>query len=933
MYQILIEAAGLRQIGRIQPEWNARFLADLDRTLRTVGLERTVSDGDLILASDVGERLVEPEQCVDAVRAVDRLLAGTAEQLADYTIVVDYRPLGDPATCAVTIERYLLHARASARIYLTAAAAAAVDPFVEATPSGALAAIVRFRSARRVSAPAYTRAMSEDGAIRRIHDAWHNGGMDRHVWVHGGPTVAAVVRAALEARDHTVTLRVMRDDAVETVLSRLLALIPPRYVRTSDDEGDQALRTLHSIHERLSQPAAPALTGRYLRGEARMVAAAAIDYAVRDVGPLVIALTDVDETVTDVVRTIDELCDRIGPRVRLVVGAVVERPAGGQWSERWTDLSVIDAEEDARLAAYWWGAAGERCGDESTCDDPAAAGAALLRALPANHRLALAYIAAARGLLIGEAMDELLDRSAISRAERSRIVQDLLQLGLIDDATLWTCHPIVRDLEILPAAGEAAAAVRSDTAACLMERIATRRLRMTAAVWRVVEPGLAEARRHPVWHRSVHDLAAAGSFDEFDALVRYHTDAGPVFRIGALSARLRLYLRDSRGPAVCSEMAEELASLVAVADAPAEVQSDALVSLSEFGLAKRDYPGALERVKGALMIRQEMDLDLRPEQLLLARIMLAQRRIGDAGQYLAFAGEEGGDLPARLIATVLEAIRHMIVGNLTRAYRELATVEGELLATGYTEWLTLAWFATARILFEFGDYEPAADRMAALASYAEASGMVEAWRVAYAWRLRSQLHAGDDPEQIRDGLAALGESAETTLFAAESYARESRFDVANALLDRASQLELANDRWPRIGVCWDNGFAAVEDLVMSSREGATELLRVIDAYRAWSLAQIGRHDEAISVFYSLTRGPEGVTEDPYTGIYNFLYADILPSERSSERDDRVTVLGRAVKIVQERTSRIDDYRDKLRFLGKNSWNRQVMEAARRHNLA
>ena len=121
----------------------------------------------------------------------------------------------------------------------------------------------------------------------------------------------------------------------------------------------------------------------------------------------------------------------------------------------------------------------------------------------------------------------------------------------------------------------------------------------------------------------------------------------------------------------------------------------------------------------------------------------------------------------------------------------------------------------------------------------------------------------------------------------------------------------------------------MEDLVIADKPGHSELARIISAYRAWALAQTGRGDEAVPIFYGLTRGDEGVHIDPYTGWYNYLYSSVLPTERSA---DRVTVLGKSVKLVQERTSRIDDYRDKMRFLNDNAWNRRLMETARRHNL-
>ena len=74
--------------------------------------------------------------------------------------------------------------------------------------------------------------------------------------------------------------------------------------------------------------------------------------------------------------------------------------------------------------------------------------------------------------------------------------------------------------------------------------------------------------------------------------------------------------------------------------------------------------------------------------LLMARIMLTQRRLSEAGRYLGFAHEETtGAGATRLVAHSLEAIRLFLLGNVSRARKRASELYDPLLSEGYTDWL------------------------------------------------------------------------------------------------------------------------------------------------------------------------------------------------------------------------------------------------------
>ena len=84
--------------------------------------------------------------------------------------------------------------------------------------------------------------------------------------------------------------------------------------------------------------------------------------------------------------------------------------------------------------------------------------------------------------------------------------------------------------------------------------------------------------------------------------------------------------------------------------------------------------------------------------------------------------------------------------------------------------------------------------------------------------------------------------------------------------------------------------------------------------------------------HKLTRSERSVEEDPNGYWYNYLYSVILPESGGEEIDDKETVLGKAVKNLQERASRIDAPAERSAFLSRNTWNRRIMNEARQRKL-
>ncbi len=208
--------------------------------------------------------------------------------------------------------------------------------------------------------------------------------------------------------------------------------------------------------------------------------------------------------------------------------------------------------------------------------------------------------------------------------------------------------------------------------------------------------------------------------------------------------------------------------------------------------------------------------------------------------------------------------------------------------------------------------------------------MTAAEPVLDAWVARSLVYAGSVAAGA-SRLERLEPTREVLLFRAEAALFEG--DAAGAVLaaEQGMAAPVGTAFPPPHGGCWRDGFLALEGRCFSLARSETCLQRQLAALRGRLLARQGSAAEAVRDLGELVRSVRPADNDPNLHLYQFFYADALP-ERSGE-DDKVTVLAKALKGLQERASRIDAPAERSAFLHANRWNRAIMEEARSRRLA
>jgi tetratricopeptide (TPR) repeat protein len=935
MYFLLVEAAGIRQLERIHADRYRTIVSELEGTLDRFGFGEITRDGDLLLYGARPEIKLEPPVIAALGRTVLSALRGRMEDLLDFLIVIDYRDGAVPPGLLVKMERLLRFARSSNAVYATEPVVQAISPMVETVPEGELNRIVAFLGEGTGRDVSYRDELLQPELAGRIVERMRSH-RAAHIWIVAPDTSIAAVSlesavSELAPAARQIVIQCRPESTSEEILQGIVAGLPGegggvRESRGGESLEDHAARAVAILKERFSHPTTHLLSEGWRIGELSLVLARHLNGPSSGADPCLVILRDLDRSRPTVVGAVLSSLDVPGTEsvdrnLRIIVTARASMTGVtgadfpySRWEELFVGATVENSERYDAALSFW-----RRPGREAT-------------SLPENHRRTLYLLSRLRGTLDEAALNHFFPPIGITLAERARIFSELEDQGYL--CRLWTMevHPGVDELVEALVTDADRRAIDGTIVEILEGQLRAGALSLSPSLWGFLDELMDGAQRTERRHSFLHNLAGGAAFTAMDRVLAHRPGTDGVAKTSEASARIRLYLRDSRGPQECAADYQVVQAGAADESVPDPIRADFLLSAGEYLLATRDYPAALKAAKGATILSQNGATSaVGASHLLMARVLLAQHRLADAGQYLTFAREEARrDRSTELVARTLEAVRLFLVGNLSRATVQFSSLEEPLLRDGFSEWLLLAWFALGRIDFELGEYRRAAARFGMVADWAMSCGMEQPARTVRAWTRRAETLGEERASEVPTETADL--TAEELLFAAEGLIRDGVYEEALVLLERAEARELTVDRWPRLGVCWDNGFASMEDLMIADRPGSSELLRIIRAFRAWMLAVAGRQDEAVPLFYRLTRGNEGLSVDPYAGLYNYLYSIILPRERSSDRDDRITVLGKSVKLVQERMSRMDDYRDKQRFLRDNTWNRRLMESARRHNL-
>lgn len=364
------------------------------------------------------------------------------------------------------------------------------------------------------------------------------------------------------------------------------------------------------------------------------------------------------------------------------------------------------------------------------------------------------------------------------------------------------------------------------------------------------------------------------------------------------------------------------------------IHGDYLFTKAQYLNAKGARDDGLTLVKKAILAYQEADA---PRGVARANaefglVLLSQGNVSAARDYFAIATRTGaqlGDRRGALHAGLLELGTDVSLGNLTRAREKAENLKAEAERLALRREELYFDFVLGRIAFELGTYERAEAIFTTALCDADILQEDEARSLLQRWLGRSVAYRGA-PKRGLEIVDATAAGAEGVLFRVEALILLGQYgDAAKAALAAPDPASSTSFR-PGEALAWDSGFANIEDRSADAADGVVSHL--VSAFAAYAQAEHGEPAAGIEILHRLTRAGGSAIRDPYAALYLLLYSEILPENGGEELEDMVTILGKAVKHLQERTSRIDNYADKTSYLRKSYWNAFLTEKAKRYNL-
>ena len=374
-----------------------------------------------------------------------------------------------------------------------------------------------------------------------------------------------------------------------------------------------------------------------------------------------------------------------------------------------------------------------------------------------------------------------------------------------------------------------------------------------------------------------------------------------------------------------------------------------LIIQTLFCIKERRMEEAKKACKSAIILFQDIDDEygLCQGNIIFGYLHHCFHRHQDAHHYFALGKKNRGTIgDSNLIfAEFMGCLSNFIQGRYSRVRRVMEGKGGllrGLLQCGAYSWARAAAFLMARTYFALGMYEEAqillGQQLNSLRGNVDAKMNAEldeqgeegTYELFFAWIARCYVYRG----MFRVGKAImerLPQTRELTLFRAEAGILRNDFDDALLLLRDAEAEEDASYSFHLL-FPWNHGFSWMEDLLVRNLTEDSSLINYRHGITAFIHGKLGNAKKSIERFHWLTKEKKLPHSDPHLSTILYWYFCILEQSRGQDHEDWLTLLGRAVKALQETASSIDDPVDKRSYLKAVIWNRELFNSAKKHNL-
>lgn len=365
------------------------------------------------------------------------------------------------------------------------------------------------------------------------------------------------------------------------------------------------------------------------------------------------------------------------------------------------------------------------------------------------------------------------------------------------------------------------------------------------------------------------------------------------------------------------------------------------LELGRFHLCKEDAAKALPLLKKAVHYFQELSMTVPSSEafLELGCGFLVKGNLKEALDYFSFATKLLKDVSAPFIhirSLWFESVALYLTGNFSRILSncdQAALVAG---AHGFREAELLFGFLKSRVMFDLGFYDRAAHLLRDCLCQARLFGLNAARTILYAWLARSALYAGESDYAL-SLLRTLPETDETLFFRGEAYVISGEDKKAEKIFTKGLHLKPAPPvLFPEYHT-WSSGFDLVEGRCLDLNTHGTPLFRLTRAFRAVLLCRAGKLEEGVADLHHLTITDKFAEADPHVYLFYFLYYSVLKTLEKKkttlqEVGHSLTILNKSLKHLQERSTVIDEPRDRINYITRNYWNKLIFEEGKANKM-
>ncbi len=363
-----------------------------------------------------------------------------------------------------------------------------------------------------------------------------------------------------------------------------------------------------------------------------------------------------------------------------------------------------------------------------------------------------------------------------------------------------------------------------------------------------------------------------------------------------------------------------------------------MLETSQYFHAVRDYQRSMDYVKKVLIFLQAGDYPILEGSAFidLGFLMLCKGKLLESAEYLSLAVEKLSgtkDYFNKIRAWLFTSIQQYLWGSLDGALDSAQKAVELSSAHGFEEWQFFSEFMICRLYFELGRYDDAEKKLAESLLRCEIYRDDERRRLFSAWTARACIYQGKIYRGI-NMLLSLDEDPEVLYFLTEAYYFNGNIEKALESIEKAESSEeyFMPGFLPLSHVSWKNGFNSIEDRALQSNRGTGVLNHCIRATHAYLLGMTGNREYGIEILFSLTRDEKISEFDPFNKLYFYFYCQMVEQRQNAELIDKLTLISKALKYLQQTSSRINDPKIRQQFMNKSYWNSKLVSEAQNEKL-